>query len=187
MQDFILGYMMGKQYKALKQKDIDFIKQQKVFFLASCSDYEVNLSPKGYECIEVLDNETLLYLDYPGSGNRTYRDVMADGDFTLMFNAYEGKANITKLFCKAEVVAKEEERFEKYLEHFCVDASHVRQFFLFHIYAVETSCGDGVPYMKFEDERESLKEWTSKMADSGKLEQYMENHALPPVLKGLKG
>lgn len=173
---------MGKQYTALKQKDIDFIHQQKIFFLASSSGKEVNLSPKGYECLKVLDNRTLLYMDFPGSGNRTYRDAMADGEFTLMFNAYEGKANITKLFCRAEVVSKEDERFEHYCNSFDVEAIHVRQFFLFTIHAVETSCGDGVPFMKFEGERESLRDWTKKMAERGKLEQYMKEHEEPPVL-----
>ena len=33
---------------------------------------------------------TILYLDFPGSGNRTYRDAMAGGEFTLVFNAFEG-------------------------------------------------------------------------------------------------
>jgi len=176
---------MGKQYKKLKQKDIDFIKEQKLFFLASCSGKEVNLSPKGYDVLRVLDEETLLYLDYPGSGNRTYRDAMAGGEFTLMFNAYEGKANITKLFCRAEVISKEDATFKEYLAHFDVDASIVRQFFLFHIYAVETSCGDGVPFMKYEGDRPSLREWAVKMAKNGKLEQYMKEHEVPPVLDDL--
>ncbi len=176
---------MGKQYRQLKQKDIDFINQQKIFFLASCSSKEVNLSPKGYDVLRVLDNQTLLYLDYPGSGNRTYRDSMAGGEFTLMFNAFEGKANITKLFCKAEVIGKADVAFEEYLAHFDVDASIVRQLFLFYVYAVETSCGDGVPYMKYESDRPSLQEWAVKMAKNGKLEQYMKDQEVPPVLDDL--
>jgi len=176
---------MGKQYKTLKAKDIAFIKQQKVFFLASCSGKEVNLSPKGYDTLYVLDEETILYLDFPGSGNRTYRDAVAGGEFTLMFNAYEGKANITKLFCKAEVLGKDDVDFKRYLEYFNVEASYVRQIFVFKIYAVETSCGDGVPYMSFEGERESLREWSMKMAKNGKLEQYMKDHEVPPELDNI--
>jgi len=173
---------MGKQYKTLKQKDIDFIKKQKIFFLASSSGKEVNLSPKGYDTLRVLDEQTLLYLDFPGSGNRTYRDAMAGGEFIVMFSAFEGKANITKLFCKAEVVGKENAQFDELLSHFDVNPVEVRQVFIFSIHAVETSCGDGVPYMKYEGERPSLKEWASKMAKNGKLESYMEAHKEPPVL-----
>jgi len=176
---------MGKQYKELQSKDIEFIKAQKLFFLASCSDKEVNLSPKGYDVLRILDNQTLLFLDYPGSGNRTCRDALSGGEFTLMFCAFEGKTNITKLFCKAEVITKEESTFDDYLAHFDVDASIVRQLFLFHVYAVETSCGDGVPYMKYEGDRPSLKEWAVKMAKNGKLEQYIKEHELPPLLDDL--
>ncbi|MCF6245021.1 MAG: pyridoxamine 5'-phosphate oxidase family protein [Sulfurovum sp.] len=177
---------MGKQYAKLKPKDIEFIQAQKVFFLASCSGKEVNLSPKGYDSLRVLDESTLLYLDYPGSGNRTYRDAMAGGEFTVMFNAYEGKANITKLFCKAEVIGKDDKHFDTYIVHFDVNSDEVRQLFVFSIYAVETSCGDGVPFMEYKGERPSLKEWATKMSKNGKLEQYMKDHEVPPVLENLK-
>lgn len=177
---------MGKQYTKLEQKDIDFIKKQKVFFLASCSGKEVNLSPKGYDCLRVLDNQTLLYMDFPGSGNRTYRDAMNGGEFTVMFNAYEGAPNITKLFAKAEPIEKDDERFEGYISHFDVDASNVRQLFVFDIYAVETSCGMGVPYMKYEKERKSLKKWAKNMAEEGRLEGYMKDHEEPPRLENLE-
>ena len=79
---------MGKQYKQLKEKDIAFIQEQKLFYLASCSGAEVNLSPKGYDSIRVLDASTLLFMQYPGSGNRTYRDADAGGEVTLVFNAF---------------------------------------------------------------------------------------------------
>jgi len=177
---------MGKQYAKLEQKDIDFIKKQKVFFLASCSGKEVNLSPKGYDCLRVLDNQTLLYMDFPGSGNRTYRDAMNGGEFTVMFNAYEGAPNITKLFAKAAPIEKDDERFEGYISHFDVHKSHVRQLFIFDIYAVETSCGMGVPYMKYEKERKSLKKWAKNMAEEGRLEGYMKEHEEPPRLENME-
>lgn len=173
---------MGRQYKILEQKDIDFIKAQKIFYLASSSGKEVNLSPKGYDSIRVLDASTILYLDFPGSGNRTYRDAIAGGEFTLMFTAFEGAPNITKLFCKAQALGKEDERFERYISHFDVEASHVRQLFVFDVYSVETSCGMGVPYMKFEKERTALKKWAKTMATNGKLDNYIEAHKEPPVL-----
>lgn len=176
---------MGKQYKALTQKDITFIKQQKLFYLASCSGTEVNLSPKGYDSIRVLDKQTLLYLDLPGSGNRTHRDAMKGGEFTLVFNAFSGKANIVRVFCKAEVVEKSDERFEGYLSHFGVNASYIRQLFIFDIYAVEASCGMSVPYMKYEKERKSLKNWAKNMAEDGRLNAYMRDHEKPPALENL--
>jgi hypothetical protein len=176
---------MGKQYKALTGKDIEFIKEQKLFYVASCSGQEVNLSPKGYDSIRILDASTLLYLDFPGSGNRTYRDAVAGGEFTLVFNAFEGHAKILRIFCKAEPVEKEDEGFEGYFSHFDVDRSHIRQLFLFDIYAIESSCGDAVPYMKYEKERKSLKKWAKNLAESGTLKNYIDEHKEPPSLKDL--
>ena len=177
---------MGKQYASLTEDDIDFIKKQKLFYLASCSGKEVNLSPKGYDSIRILDKNTILYLDFPGSGNRTYRDAMSDGEFTLVFNAFSGNANITRLFCKAEAIEKSDERFEVYLSHFGVDGAAVRQLFIFDIYAVESSCGMSVPYMKYEKQRSSLKNWAKNMAKEGRIQAYMDKHKEPPVLKNFK-
>ena len=176
---------MGKQYKALTGKDIDFIKEQKLFYIASCSGKEVNLSPKGYDSIHILDERTLLYLDFPGSGNRTYRDAMEGGEFTLVFNAFEGNANILRVFCKAEPIEKEDARFEGCLSHFGIDDSYIRQLFVFAIYAIETSCGMGVPYMKYEKERNSLKKWAKNKAEDGSLQSYIHEHKEPPFLKDL--
>ena len=173
---------MGKQYKHLTKEDITFINKQKLFYLASSSGKEVNLSPKGYDCIHVLDNDRLLYLDYPGSGNRTYRDTMANGEFTLVFNAFEGPARILRIFCKAEAVEKDDFNFNGYLSYFDVNASYIRQLFIFNIEAVESSCGMSVPSMTYEKERKSLKKWAKKMAEEGRLTKYIEEHKEPPVL-----
>jgi hypothetical protein len=106
---------LGKQYKQLTDNDIAFIREQKLFYIASSSGGEVNLSPKGYDTIRVLDESTLLFLSYPGSGNRTYRDAVNDGEFTLVFNSFGGKPNILRLFCKAEIVESDDVSFARYL------------------------------------------------------------------------
>ena len=176
---------MGKQYKALHEKHINFIKKQKLFYIASASNAEVNLSPKGYDTVKVLDSNTILFLDYPGSGNRTYRDTVNDGEFTLLFNAYEGDAMILRAFCKSKTVDKESKEFQSYLELFDVQESLVRNFFLFDIYGVESSCGDGIPYMEYKGERNSLLKWVVKMDASDKLDSYVKAHAIPPNMKTL--
>ena len=177
---------MGKQYKKLTQKDIEFIQQQKLFYIASCSGNEVNLSPKGYDSIRVLDEETLIFMSYPGSGNRTHRDAKNGGKFTLVFNAFEGKAKILRIFCDVEIVDENSAEFEEYLQSFKEKASLVRNFFKLHIYAVESSCGEAVPFMEYKGERESLKEWAVKMDKSEKLEAYKESHLVPVDLSKVK-
>jgi hypothetical protein len=173
---------MGNQYKKLKQKDIEFIKNQHMFFIASSSDKEVNLSPKGYDSIRVLDESRVLFLDYPGSGNRTARDIEADGEVTIMFCAFEGSANITKLFCKGELIEKSHVEFDSYLSNFDENKNIVRRVILLNIYAVETSCGNGVPYMTYSGNREKMHNWITKMDKNDKLNEYIQKQHIPPSL-----
>ncbi|WP_373036225.1 hypothetical protein [Sulfurimonas sp.] len=176
---------MGSQYKSLKEADIEFIKAQRLFYLASSSGKEVNLSPKGYDSIRVLDNSNILFMNYPGSGNRTYTDAKNNGEFTLVFNAFEGNAKILRLFCRATVVEAKSEKFYEYLKLFNEKENLVRDFFEFHIYAVESSCGQSVPIMEYKEERYSLKEWVVKMDKNNKLQDYKEKNKVPPNLKNL--
>ncbi len=176
---------MGKQYKKLSEKDVAFIKKQKLFYLASSSDGEVNLSPKGYDSIRVLNSATLVFMNYPGSGNRTYRDAVNDGEFTLVFNAFEGEAKILRIFCKATIIKGCSEKFAKYLKAFGEKKELVRDFFEFSIYAVESSCGESIPYMEYKRDRKSLRNWVKKMDKNDKLQEYKQNHFIPPNLHEL--
>ena len=173
---------MGKQYKTLTDADIEFIKKQKLFYLASASGSEVNLSPKGYDSIRILNNSTLLFMNYPGSGNRTHRDAVADGEFTLVFNAFEGPAKILRLFCKTTLIDSAHKDFAANTKKFGLKESQVRDFFEFHIYAVESSCGMSVPVMEYKEERNELRNWVKKMDKNGKLQEYKDEHLLPPRL-----
>jgi len=170
---------MGKQYRKLTQPDMAFIKEQKLFYLASCSGGEVNLSPKGYDSIRVINATTLLFMHYPGSGNRTYRDVEAGGEVTLVFNAFVGDAKILRLFCKAEIINTQSENFLEYAKKFGENPDVVRDFFLFNIYAVESSCGMSVPIMEYKEDRKQLRNWAVKMHKNGQLEAYNEKTFVP--------
>jgi len=176
---------MGKQYKELTNEDMNFIKEQKLFYIASSSGKEVNLSPKGYDTIRVLDNKRLLFLSYSGSGNRTFTDAKKNGEFTVLFNAFTGKANILRLFCKAKIVENRSQDFYSYLNIFNEKESLVRNFFIFEIYAVESSCGESVPYMEYKEDRDSLKNWIVKMDKNGKLEKYNKDHFKPLDIKNI--
>lgn len=176
---------MGSQYKKLKDSDIEFIKAQKLFYLASASDKEVNISPKGYDSIRVLDNSSVVFMNYPGSGNRTYRDAKSNGEFTLLFNAFEGKAKILRLFCKADIVDAKSEKFGEYLKLFGEKESLVRDFFEFSIYAVESSCGESVPLMEYKEDRTALKAWVVKMDKNNTLQEYKLKRKTPPNLQEL--
>ena len=176
---------MGKQYKNLTLEDINFIKEQKLFYLASCSTKEVNLSPKGYDSIRVIDNQTLAFANLPGSGNRTHRDSVENGEFTLVFNAFDGNPKILRLFCKSTIIDKNHQKYKNYLSLFSIKENVIRDIFEFNIYAVESSCGMSVPIMEFKEERNALIDWAIDADKKGTLEEYKEKRFNPPELKNI--
>lgn len=164
---------MGKLSRYLTAKDRGFAARQRVFFLASAADAEVNLAPKGEDCLLFLDEETLLLLDYPGSTNRTGRDILAGGGVTLMFCSFDEDPRVLRIFCKGDVIGKDSQRFEETVRLFPDgNPSIVRQVFRLRVEAVENSCGLSVPVMRFEKMRESgVKHWAEKKAETSRADK----------------
>lgn len=176
---------MGKQYKELTNEDINFIKKQKIFYIASSSGKEVNLSPKGYDSIRVINNTKLIFLNLIGSGNRTNRDSENNGEFTLVFNSFEEESKILRLFCKGNIIQEKDIEYNRYLNLFHINDNIINSIIEFNIYAVEVSCGDGIPYMEYKGERNILKDVLIKMSDENKLESYKEKKKVPPNLQNI--
>jgi len=176
---------MGKQYKVLTPENMEFINQQHLFYIASASGQEVNLSPRGFDSAKVIDERTMVFLDYPGSGNRTARDIDAGGEVTVVFNAYSGPAQIVRLFCKGELIEKGSEVFKQYFSLFDVDEVLIRRIVKLNIYAVESSCGMGVPKMQYQKQRTGLQKWIVSMDENNELQTYMDEHEVPPKLDDL--
>lgn len=172
---------MGSQKGSLDQYDREFIVEQKMFFIASSSKgREVNLSPRGYDSFRILEDNEAVFLDYAGSGNRTARDILNYGEVTVMFCSFGPKPQILRLFCKGELIDKEEDGISN-LFNFS-DLRGMRRFVKLHIYCVEHSCGMSVPQYEFVSERNELKEWCRDEDRSGRLDEYMQRRDTPPDL-----
>lgn len=157
---------MGKQYRYLTERDREFAARQRFFFIASAANDEVNLAPKGEDCLLFHDQETLVLLDYPGSSNRTGRDIAAGGGVTLMFCSFDDEPRVLRIFCKGEVIARDSRLFEETVRLFPDgDPAIVRQVFMLRVEAVENSCGLSVPVMRFERTRDGgVRHWAEKKA-----------------------
>jgi hypothetical protein len=173
---------MGKFYERLDRSLTRFIRDQKLFFTATApSDgARINLSPKGYDSFAILDDETVAYYDLPGSGNETANHVEDNGRLTLMWCAFEGNANILRLYCQAEVVTPKDPRFAEMLALYWpqVNPRIVRQVFLGRIESIQTSCGFGVPLFQYVGDREVLVDWAEKQDAQGTLEGYIEKNSV---------
>jgi len=176
---------MGKQYKSLTVKDIEFAKRQRMFFIASAGGKEVNLAPKGDDCFRFLDEQTMLVLDYPGSSNRTGRDIEIGGEVTVMFCSFADEPKVLRLFCKGALVEKYNPLFGELMMNFSdISPAIVRQLFRLDVYAVESSCGLSVPIMRFEKTREKgVKHWATKKESEGTLDEYVSSHKNPLSLE----
>lgn len=150
---------MAKVYEQLDEKLIAFIKAQKMFFVATAplsSEGSVNVSPKGYDSLVVIDERTVAYLDLGGSGAETLAHVRENGRITLMFCAFEGAASILRLYGQGRAVAFEEPEFAE-LKALFPAFERARAVVVVDIARIADSCGWGVPLFEFKAERDQLR------------------------------
>ena len=150
---------MGKLYTDLNDKLIAFIKAQKMFFVGSAplsGEGHVNLSPKGYDSLVVLGPNKVAYLDIGGSGIETHAHILENKRVTLMFCAFEGKANILRLFGQGEVYDFAHSDYPKYLAMF-PNYGKARAVIVVNITRIQDSCGWGVPFYEYQGDRDQLK------------------------------
>lgn len=164
---------MGKVYEAIDSKLRKFIEKQHVFFVATApsgADGHVNLSPKGLDTFRVLDEHTVAYLDYVGSGAETIAHLRENGRITIMMCAFEGPPNILRLYGHGEVLEPQDEAFRSLREVFPPDPE-ARSIIRVRIERIADSCGYGVPVYTYEAERTVLRQWAEKKGEKG-LERY---------------
>jgi hypothetical protein len=144
---------MATVFESLSEKHIAFIQAQRLFFVATAGqEGRVNCSPKGMDTLRVIDGKRIVWLSVSGSGNETAAHVLENRRMTLMFCAFEGDALILRVYGAARMLHPQDEGFDEALKLFPPMAGS-RQIFDLAIERVQTSCGTGVPLMRFEAER----------------------------------
>ncbi len=179
---------MGKTYNQLNDELIAFIKAQKLFFVASAplsADGHVNVSPKGYDSLAFIDNKTMAYIDLGGSGIETQAHSRENGRITLMVCAFEGKANIMRIYGRSEVYDFSHSEFAELMKLF-PKFDRARAIFKIHIDSIMDSCGWGVPFFEFKSEREQLhRSMDHKSFDDWVEHRYNTNESSLDGLPGL--
>jgi hypothetical protein len=178
---------MATIYEKLDDKLRAFIEAQKMFFVATAptsEDGNVNLSPKGYDSLAFLDDETVAWIDLGGSGIETLAHVRENGRITLMWCAFEGRPNILRLYGKAEAIQFDDPRFDTLLSLFPTYV-RARSIVVVKIHRIADACGWGVPLMEFKSEREQLKRWVDNRPEEEWREHRYEKNALS--IDGLPG
>ena len=164
---------MGKKLSEITDGLKEFIKEQRIFFVATASiDSRVNLSPKGSDSLRVIDSNRVVWQNLTGSGNETASHIREVNRITIMFCAFDGKPNILRLYGTATEVQPNDEDWVKWEKLF---PSHVgtRQFFDVKVDLVQTSCGFQVPFFEYVGERGLLDKWAQAKGQEG-IEEYWQ-------------
>jgi len=166
---------MSQTYEQIDDKLAAWIKQQRVFFVATAplaGDGHVNCSPKGGDSFRVIDLQTVAYQDLTGSGAETIAHVRENGRIVLMFCAFSGPPKIVRLHGKAAVVQLGSELDRHFPAHMgaraIVDVAIAR---------ISDSCGYGVPKFGKPEPREALDLWTQKKGAGGLVDYRRQKNA----------
>ena len=148
---------MATRYDLITDEQRALIESSPMFFVATCDPEgdagplgkgPINLSPKGDSRLTVLDEQTVAYLDFVGSGNQTARHIKAGSAITVMVCSFEEEnAGIVRLFGSGRV--HEIAAFEHSDRLFAGSADEIalpgRQVIEIDVTHTITSCGYGVP------------------------------------------
>jgi hypothetical protein len=171
LRDNFEGCDMGQRTNELSGNLIDFVRAQKIFFVATAAaDGRVNVSPKGMDSLRVLNKNRVAWLNVTGSGNETAAHVQELPRMTLMFCAFEGEPLILRLYGQARVIHPADAEWPALYALF-TPLSGARQIFDLSLDLVQSSCGFAVPFFEYQGEREQLLRWAEKKGEDG-LKQY---------------
>ncbi|MBD0712296.1 MULTISPECIES: pyridoxamine 5'-phosphate oxidase family protein [unclassified Streptomyces] len=166
---------MGKTYERIDERLRAFIEEQLVFFTATAplsGDGHVNLSPKGRKgTLVVLDELTLAYVDFGGSGAETIAHLREPGNgrITLMWTAFSGPPTVVRVHGAGEVVLRDDPRWPGLFARFPAEAvegqSSARAIILVRAQRVASACGFAVPVLEFQEERSLHAEYFNRKTD----------------------
>jgi hypothetical protein len=182
---------VAKFYDAISDELREFIEAQHIFFVATApmaGDGHVNLSPKGHDVFRVLGPNRVGYLDLTGSGNETSAHLLENGRITFMFCAFEGPANILRLYGTGRAVLPQSPEWADLAPQFNL-LPGTRQIIVADIDQVQTSCGFAVPFFDYVGERETLQKWAENRGEDGLAVYWSEKNTqsidgLPTPLAG---
>jgi hypothetical protein len=160
---------MGQVYDAIDDRIAAFIREQRVFFVATAplaAGGHVNLSPKGLGTFAILDPRTVAYLDLTGSGAETIAHLRENGRITICFMALSGPPKIVRLYGRGSVILAGDAGFDALAARFAPQPG-TRSVIRVTVERVADSCGYGVPEYAYVGERRQLTAWAERKGEDG--------------------
>ncbi len=166
---------MGKNYDTITTPIREFIEHQKMFFVATAplaGDGLVNVSPKGYDTLRILNETTVAYLDLTGSGVETMAHLKENGRMVMMFCAFDGRPNIVRLQGTGDAIEEGDPEWEE-LRPLFPDLKSARAIIRLRAHRISDSCGFSVPTFEYVDDRDTLLRYWDK-ASANDIRAYRE-------------
>jgi hypothetical protein len=184
---------MAKLFATLEPKLVDWVGRQRLFFVGTAPSEggHVNVSPKGpIGSLRVLDETTVAYLDWVGSGVETISHLRQNGRVVIMLCAFDGPPRIVRLHGRGTVHEAGTSRFAELAPSFGLDdraAAH-RAVIVVELDRISDSCGYGVPLMRYEGERMQMVDWIESQLrrSPDALDEYAHTHNAASI-DGLPG
>ncbi len=178
---------MGKTFSSIDAKLKTWIGQQHLFFVATAplaNDGLVNCSPKGLDCLRVLDEHTVGYLELTGSGVETVAHLRENGRMVMMFCSFDTAPRIVRLHGMGRAHPVGTQEFDALLPNFKAMPG-MRSIIVLDVKRIADSCGFGVPHYIFGSERTTLTDYWEKKGEAEACAYQSENNV--KSLDGLPG
>src|SRR5215217_2259859 len=161
---------MARTHETIDEHLREWIARQPLFFVGTAplaEDGHVNVSPKGaIGTFRVLGPRRVAYLDVIGSGAETIAHLRENGRIVIMLCAFSGPPRIVRLHGIGKPVMSDDEDFEALIAEAAFEDSTVpearRAIIAVDVERIASSCGYGVPLMRYEGERPHLDAWSTK-------------------------
>jgi len=170
---------MGKAYQEISPTLGEWIRAQKMFFVATAPlapDGLINCSPKGMDTFRVLGPRSVAYLDLTGSGVETIAHLRENGRIVFTFCAFRGPPKIVRLHGHGEVLLADHPDFAA-LRAMFPEYPGVRSVIRAELSRVSDSCGYAVPRYDYVEDRDTLERWAERKGPSGIVAYREEKNA----------
>ena len=134
---------MGASYDAITPELSTWIRQQRMFFVATAplaGSGLINCSPKGMDTFRILGPREVAYLDLTGSGVETIAHTRENGRIVFMFCAFDGPPKIVRLHGTSQVSPLGSAEFETLAPSF-PNYPGRRAIIRAHLVRIGDSCG----------------------------------------------
>ena len=109
------------------------------------------------DTFRVIDTKKIVWLNLTGSGNETTAHLLKNKRMTIMFCSFDETPLILRLYGNATIYHESDQEYIK-LKKLFKNFTETRQIIEMDINQVQTSCGYGVPFMVYQQERTQLNE-----------------------------